>query len=142
MRRISSVTKDAICYTRSTVVMTEERSEAMSQHYAPETYAEIREIHEAMIEGCRNTVAKLIALEVKELTDEFGLTEKFMKSAGSAFPDCTELGDVTMIGYMSDLVEDAIELISMPAIEVADEFEDWLNDLWEYHEAKRNSEQN
>jgi len=59
-----------------------------------------------------------------------------MSRSHSAFPDLVgtdiEIED-SILDYCTEMVGDIFELTSIPAITIADEFEEWLNDLYEWH---------
>ena len=82
MRRISTLTKEAICWSRSQVVASRERLELWEQIGGPDSYKELVEINEALVDGFRDTLSTLIAIEVKEVTDEFGITEEQAQEQG------------------------------------------------------------
>ena len=46
--------------------------------------------------------------------------------------------DESIDDYSADLVDDIMELNSLPAIAIADELESWLDDLYMYHVARSN----
>ena len=98
------------------------------------------EISEALVDGFSNTLRKLIAIEIKEVTDEFGLSPEHCRERMSAFPylQDTEIElDESIIEYAAEIVEDVVEMRSVSAIAIADEFEEWLNDLYEWHYDKQ-----
>ena len=136
MRRISTLTKEAICWSRSQVVASRERLELWEQMGGPDSYKELVEINEALVDGFRDTLSTLIAIEVKEVTDEFGITEEQAQEQGSAFPHLqgTEVDlDESIVGYCSEILDDITDLYTVPAVAIADELEEWLSELYEWH---------
>ena len=137
MRRISHLTKDAICWARNQTVAASERLEHWGEAgVSDEAYEELSDIHEALIDGFRDSLTKLFAIEVREVADEVGLKPGDMSRSHSAFPDLVgtdiEIED-SILDYCTEMVGDIFELTSVPAITIADEFEEWLNDLYEWH---------
>ncbi len=140
MRRVSAITKEAFLWTRTQITSSQERLEHWETCSTPDAFKELIDISEAMIEGFSDTLRKLVAIEVKEVTDEFGLTAEQCGKRMSAFPylQDTEIElEESIIEYASEIVEDVIELRSVSALAIADEFEDWLNDLYEWHYDKQ-----
>ena len=136
MRRISTLTKEAICWSRSQVVASRERLELWEQIGGPDSYKELVEINEALVDGFRGTLSTLIAIEVKEVTDEFGITEEQAQEQGSAFPHLqgTEIDlDESIVEYCSEILDDITDLYTVPAVAIADELEEWLSELHEWH---------
>ncbi len=139
MRRISTITKEAFCWSRAQITSSQERLEHWEGHSTPEGFKELLEISEALEEGFRNTLGKLVALEIKEVTDEFNLTPADCERQRSAFPylQGTEIElEESIIEYAAEIVEDVTEMRSVSALTIADEFEEWLNDLYEWHNEK------
>ena len=136
MRRISTLTKEAICWSRSQVVASRERLELWEQIGGPDSYKELVEINEALVDGFRDTLSTLIAIEVKEVTDEFGITEEEAQEQGSAFPHLqgTEVDlPESIVEYCSEILDDITDLYTVPAVAIADELEEWLSELYEWH---------
>ena len=136
MRRISTLTKEAICWSRSQVVASRERLELWEQIGGPDSYKELVEINEALVDGFRNTLSNLIAIEVREVTEEFGITEEEAQEQGSAFPHLqgTEVDlPESIVEYCSEILDDITDLYTVPAVAIADELEEWLSELYEWH---------
>ena len=139
MRRISTITKEAFCWSRSQLTASQERLEHWENCSTPEGFKELLEINESLEEGFRNTLGKLVALEIKEVTDEFNLKPSDCERPRSAFPylQGTEIElEESIIEYAAEIVEDVTEMRSVSALQIADEFEEWLNDLYEWHYEK------
>ncbi len=136
MRRISHLTKEAFCFTRVQVTASKERLEHWEEIGGEESYKELVEINEALIDSFRNTLLKLVAIEFSEVAEEFGITEADSKKAGSAFPylQDTEVAlEESVVEYCVEIVDDLIEVYTIPATVIADELEEWLSDLSEWH---------
>ena len=139
MRRISTITKEAFCWSRSQLTASQERLEHWECHSTSDGFKELLEINEALEDGFRNTLGKLVALEIKEVTDEFNLKPSDCEEPRSAFPylQGTEIElEESIIEYAAEIVEDVTEMRSVSALQIADEFEEWLNDLYEWHYEK------
>ncbi len=140
MRRINHLTKEAFCWSRAQVVGGSERLEHWEQVSGPETFKELVEINEAMIDGIRHTLTKFVAIEVNEITQEFGITDEMAQEPKSAFPysqdQSVEFED-SIIEYCAEVIDDLLEAYTIPATVIADDFEEWLNELYEWHQEKR-----
>ena len=134
MRRISTTLKDQILWTRAKSASITEQTEFHWETYTKEQYGEIAEIFEAMLDGMKNTLNKMVALEIKEIVDEFGLDPA---EKNSAMPQ-VDLVEESIVEYAAELIEDVITLPTLPALEIVDELEQWLHDLVEYHTSERN----
>ncbi len=140
MRRISHLTKEAFCWSRAQVVGSRERLEHWEQVSGPETFKELVEVNEAMIDGFRHTLTKLVAIEVNELAQEFGITDEMAQKPQSAFPylqDQSVEFEESIIEYCAEVIDDLLEVYTIPATVIADDFEEWLNELYEWHQEKR-----
>jgi len=136
MRRINALTKEAICWSRSQVVASRERLELWEQIGGPDSYKELVEINEALVDGFRNTLSNLIAIEVREVADEFGITAEQAHEQGSAFPHLqgTEVDlPESIVEYCGEILDDITELYTVPAVAIADELEEWLSELYDWH---------
>ena len=140
MRRITTVTKEAFLWVRAQVAKTQEMQEHWQEVGAgTQTFKEIVEINEALIDSFRDTLFKLLSLELQWLFDEFNLSKQHALASGSAFPAYPEQTglDESIVEYCNDIVSDVVELYTMPAIQIADEFEEWADELYNYHADKR-----
>ena len=140
MRRVSTITKEAFCWTRAQITSSQERLEHWETCSTPEGFKDLLEISEALVDGFSNTLRKLVAIEIKEVTDEFGLSPEHCGERMSAFPylQDTEVElEESIVEYAAEIVEDVVEMRSVSAIAIADEFEEWLNDLYEWHYDKQ-----
>lgn len=141
MRRISPITKEAFCWTRSQVVYSYERLEHWESASSPETYKELLEVNEALIDGFKSSLTKLIAIEFQEVAHEFGITEEQAMDRGSAFPHLqgTEIDlNESVVEYCAEIIEDLMEVFTIPAVSIADEFEEWLSELYDWYLDKTN----
>jgi len=102
--------------------------------YTKDEYEELADIYDAMLEGIRSTLVKMIEIEVNEVVDEFNLNKAEPNSAMPAIEQVEE----SIEEYSADLIDDIMELNSLPAIAIADELESWLDDLYMYHVARSN----
>ena len=134
MRRISLTLKDHILWSRCKAVSVAEQQELHMETYTKDEYEELADIYDAMLEGIRGTLEKMIAIEVNEIVDEFNLNRAEPNSAMPAIEQIEESIDE----YSNDLIVDIMELNSLPAIAIADELESWLDDLYMYHVARSN----
>ncbi|MGI9460313.1 MAG: hypothetical protein ACR2NF_09965 [Pirellulales bacterium] len=117
-----------------------ERLELWATIGSRESYKELVEVNEALVDSVVGSLNKLVAIEVSQLTEEFCITEKDATESGSAFPHLqgTEVElDESIIDYCTELVSDVVELTTIPAISIADELENWLDELAEYHRERR-----
>ena len=136
MRRISPITKEAFCWARSQVVYGYERLEYWREAADTETYKELVEVNEALVDGIKGSLTKLVAIEFQELAHEFGIDEEHAQQRGSAFPHLqgTEIDlNESVVEYCAEIIEDIIEIFTIPAVVIADEFEEWLSELYEWH---------
>ena len=136
MRRISHLTKEAFCFTRVQITAANERLEHWAAIGSDESYKELVEINEALVDSFRGTLLKLVAIEFAEVAEEFGITESDSKKTGSAFPylQDTEIElNESIIDYCVEIVDDLIEVYTIPATIIADELEEWLSELAEWH---------
>ncbi len=140
MRRISPITKEAFCWTRNQVVYSYERLEHWHDVASPESYKELVEVNEALIDGFKSSLTKLVAIEFQEVAREFGIDEEYAQERGSAFPHLQdtdiELSE-SVVEYCSEIIEDIMEVFTIPAVSIADEFEEWLSELYDWHSEKR-----
>ena len=134
MRRISLTLKDHILWSRCKAVSVAEQQELHMETYTKDEYEDLADIYDAMLEGIRGTLEKMIAIEVNEIVDEFNLDRAEPNSAMPAIEQIEESIDE----YSNDLIADIMELNSLPAIAIADELESWLDDLYMYHVARSN----
>jgi hypothetical protein len=136
MRRISTITKEAFCWSRAQITLSQERLEHWENHSTPEGYLDLLELSQSLEEGFADTLSKLVALEIKEVADEFNLSPNHCSKVRSAFPylQGTEIElEESIIEYAAEIVEDVTEMRTVSALQIADEFEEWLNDLYEWH---------
>ena len=141
MRRISHLTKEAFCWTRAQIVASYERLELWQETSGPETYKELLEVNEALVDGFRSSLTKLVAIEFQEVAAEFGISQEDALSRGSAFPHLqgSEIDlEESIVEYCSEIIEDILEVFTIPAVVIADEFEEWLSELYEWHLEKNN----
>ena len=134
MRRISLTLKDHILWSRCKAVSVAEQQELHAETYSKEEYEGLADIYDAMLDGIRGTLVKMIEIEVNEVVDEFLLDSA---EPNSAMPEIEQIEE-SIDEYSEDLVNDIMELNSLPAIAIADELESWLNDLYMYHVARNN----
>ncbi len=136
MRRISPITKEAFCWARSQVVYSFERLEHWQGVAESDTYKELVEVNEALVDSIKGSLTKLVAIEFQELAHEFDIDEEHAQQRGSAFPHLqgTEIDlNESVVEYCAEIIEDVIEVFTIPAVVIADEFEEWLSDLYEWH---------
>ena len=134
MRRISLTLKDHILWSRCKAVSVAEQQELHAETYSKEEYEDLADIYDAMLDGIRGTLVTLTGIEVNEVVEEFNLDRA---EPNSAMPDIEQIEE-SIDEYSADLVDDIMELNSLPAIAIADELESWLNDLYIYHAARSN----
>ena len=134
MRRISLTLKDHILWSRCKAVSVAEQQELHMETYTKDEYEELADIYDAMLDGIRGTLEKMIEIEVNEIVDEFNLDRA---EPNSAMPAIEQI-DESIDDYSADLIGDIMELNSLPAIAIADELESWLDDLYMYHVARSN----
>jgi len=134
MRRISLTLKEHILWSRCKAVSIAEQQELHAETYSKEGYESLADIYDAMLDGIKNTLVKMIEIEVNEIVEEFNLDRA---EPNSAMPDIEQVEE-SIDEYSNDLIDDIMELNSLPAIAIADELESWLNDLYIYHAARDN----
>jgi len=134
MRRISLTLKEHILWSRCKAVSIAEQQELHAETYSKEEYESLADIYDAMLDGIKNTLVKMIEIEVNEIVEEFNLDRA---EPNSAMPDIEQVEE-SIDEYSNDLIDDIMELNSLPAIAIADELESWLNDLYIYHAARDN----
>ena len=141
MRRLDSNTKEIICWVRSSTVQANERLEFFLETKMDVDGGEfaetISDITENLTEGYRETLARAIGLEVLDVLNSFDLPKGHENKKRSAFPhlqDCKEVDfNETIVEYVSDVIDDILDLPSLPAMAIIDELEEWLNDLYDFH---------
>ena len=134
MRRISLTLKEHILWSRCKAVSIAEQQELHAETYSKEGYESLADIYDAMLDGIKNTLVKMIEIEVNEIVEEFNLDRA---EPNSAMPDIEQIEE-SIDEYSNDLIDDIMELNSLPAVAIADELESWLNDLYIYHAARDN----
>jgi len=140
MRRISPITKEAFCWARSQVVYSYERLEHWEDVTNPETYKQLLEVNEALVDSFKTSITKLVAMEFQEVAQEFNISEDQAQQRGSAFPHLagTDVGlDESVVEYCSEIIDDLLEVFTIPAISIADEFEEWLSELYDWYLDKK-----
>ena len=134
MRRINTVLKDHILWTRARVVGIDEQMEHLWEQYDKEEYGEIAEAFEGIKEDIRDMLTNMVGIELSDLVKEFNLDPA---APNSAMPEI-DMVDESITDYASDLIEDVMTLPTLPALEIVDELESWINDLYLYHIARNN----
>ncbi len=141
MRRIDSKTKEAIFWTRAQVVYINERQEAQvlglasgDQYDASERLKDLISVNVTSVDSMQQALAELFIKEVAAVAVEYDFDPT---ASGSAFPFDGMDSEETCADWVWELVGHVIDLWHMPAVEIADHFEEWLNELSEYHEKKR-----
>ena len=134
MRRINTVLKDHILWTRARVVGIDEQMEHLWEQYDKEEYGEIAEAFEGIKEDIRDMLTNMVGIELSDLVKEFNLDPS---APNSAMPE-VDMVDESIADYASDLIEDVMTLPTLPALEIVDELESWINDLYLYHIARNN----
>ncbi len=136
MRRISHLTKEAFCHVRIMTVAAQERLELWETQNGQDTVKELYEIHESLIDSLSGSLMKCVGIELEEIKREFDLKAEDVTEPFSAFPylQGTEVSlEESAIEYCTEIVSDVMEVTSIPAITIADEFEEWLSELYEWH---------
>ena len=140
MRRLDHMTKDLICWTRACTVQAREKSEFFLEEHGTVDGGDFAEsmcdITERLIEGFRETLGKVIGIEVLEVLSSFDIPQGHMSKKGSAFPHLLQEDmpfNESIIQHILDLVEDILDLTSLPAMTIVDEIEEWLDELYNYH---------
>ena len=141
MRRLDPNTKEIICWVRSSTVQARERLEFFDTNRSAEKGGEeaglVGDITEALVEGFRESLIKALGIEVMAVVNSFDLPKNYVSKKGSAFPHLSDCKDIdfseSVSSYMSDVIEDILNLPSLPAMTIVDEVEEWLNDLYDYH---------
>lgn len=133
MRRLSNITKETALWSRARIVGINELAEAQQESLDAEQYEELGLIYDSIKSEIKGGLLKVFSYEIQQLKNNFNLSENDITAKGSAFPEI-ECLDESIIEYAVDLTADVIELFTMPAIEIVDEAEDWLNDLWTHYE--------
>lgn len=137
MRRLHSIAKDAIIQARYRTVAARELAEAQVVAYGEDAMEELTSIYEDMENVTKDHLIKVIGYEVGSLVNEFELGDT-IGHVGSAFP-MVEAIEESITDYTLQLVDDVIDCVDIPAVTIIDEIEEWLNDLFEYHSAKRDA---
>lgn len=138
MRRLSNITKETALWARAKIVGINELAEAQRTALDSDQYEELEGIYDGMKDDIKSGLFKVFSFELSELRKQFDLTEDQLTKKGTAFPEVEQL-DESVVEYVVDLVGDLIELYTMPALDIIDEAEEWLNELWEHHELKGKS---
>jgi hypothetical protein len=134
MRRINTVLKEHILWTRARVVGIDEQMELLWEQYDKEGYGEIAETFEGIKEDIRDMLTSMVGVELSDLVEEFNLDPS---APNSAMPEI-DMVDESITDYASDLIEDVMSLPTLSALEIVDELESWINDLYMYHVARNN----
>jgi hypothetical protein len=144
MRRLDHRTKDIILWTRSATVQAREKLEFFLEEHGTASGGDFAEgmcdITERLLEGFRETLGKVLGIEVLDVLSSFDIPDGYVTKSGSAFPHLKEEGisfDESIIEYIKELIDSILDLPSLPAMSIIDEIEEWLNDLYDYHLSKR-----
>ena len=139
MRRINPLLKEAINTARYVHVRDQELFDAYVESVDSDVVdEELLDKLDAMIdesvENKKQALFILLTLEANEVTDNFGELDQSPK-AGSAFPweDVNALPQ-SLNEYLGELVNDIFDATDIPSVQIADEFEVWLDSLWNYYE--------
>ena len=139
MRRINPLLKEAINTARYVHVRDQELFDAYVESVDSDVVdEELLDKLDAMIdesvENKKQALFILLTLEANEVTDNFGMLDQSPK-AGSAFPweDVNALPQ-SLNEYLGELVNDIFDATDIPSVQIADEFEVWLDSLWNYYE--------
>ena len=135
MRRVSNITKETMLFARARTVATMELQEAQSEKYTKNQYKSLEEIYDEIHSGLKDSVIKVLSYEIAELAETYGWDSKFISEEGTAFPEFDGLDD-SIGDYAISLTDDLLELYTLPALEIVEELEDWLNELNEFHSLK------
>ena len=135
MRRLANITKETALWARAKTVGINELEVAQRLTMDKDQFKELESIHSVIKQEVKNGVLKVLSYEVRQLMDNFNFKEEDLTAKGSAFPEVDCLDD-SIIEYSVDLASDITELFTMPALDILDEMEDWLNELWKHHELK------
>ena len=139
MRRINPLLKEAINTARYVHVRDQELFDAYVESVDSDVVdEELLDKLDAMIdesiENKKQALFILLTLEANEVTGNFGVLNQSPK-AGSAFPweDVNALPQ-SLNEYLGELVNDIFDATDIPSVQIADEFEVWLDSLWNYYE--------
>ena len=135
MRRLHTITKDAIIQSRYRISSSRETCEAQIEAYGESAMEDMLGLYGEMEDNIRDYLLKVIGIEVGLVVNEFEIGDE-VAVAGSAFPGLKQIEE-SIAEYILQLVEDVIDCHTLPAIALCDEIEEWLNDLYDHHNAIR-----
>ena len=137
MRRINPYVKEAINAARYDSVRNEEILGAYfeSTNHDDKTLNQIHVLIDECRENDKQQLLILLQLEANEVTTHFGVLDK-SADAGSAFPwESVDAIPQSLNEYIGETVCDIFDAIDIPSSQIADEFEVWLDRLWQYYES-------
>jgi len=130
MRRISPDAKQFINWTRLQVCQVTEEAQHYKTKFGTDGTEELMESYNSMLAALMEGCGKVIGIEIAEVCSEFGVENTSEKR--TAFPFDPDLPD-SIEEYACELVRDVCLAYDVPSVEIADELEEWLNDLWDFH---------
>lgn len=139
MRRLDSNTKEKLLWCRTQIVYLTEQNEAQLQSavrndLGKEAIADSLTAYIKLIEAIDDVALEEIKRAVYTVCDEHGIDAE---AKDSAFPFEGDAMDDSCLDYCEELARDIRELWDIPAVEVVDQLESWLDELDRHH--KKNS---
>lgn len=139
MRKINPLLKEAINSARYVHVRDKEWFDAYVASSAPDAMDEelLERLHamvEENVETKKQSLYILMTIETNEVTSNFGMLDQSPK-AGSAFPwEGVDAMPQSINEYIGEMVSDIFDATDIPSVQIGDEFEVWLDSLWNYYE--------
>lgn len=130
MRRISSDAKQFINWTRLQICQIAEEAQYYKSKFEAGETGELMESYNSMLAALGIGLGKVIGNEIAAVCNEFGVENT--SEERTAFPYDPNLPD-SIEQYACELVRDVCMAYDVPSVEIGDELEEWLNDLWNFH---------
>ena len=138
MRKINPQVKELINTARYNYVRDNEVFDAFldSSDLEQKTLLQLETLLDETVENQKQKLFVVLQMETNEVTMEFGVFE-LSPLAGSAFPwEDVEAMPQSINEYIGELVSDVFEATDIPSSQIADEFEVWLDSLWNHYEKR------
>ncbi len=136
MRKINPQVKESVNLVRYTHVRNTEIFEAYLQtsKLDEETYQRIEVLFDEWEENNKETLFVLLCVEANEVTGHFDVLDQ-SSNAGSAFPwEDPDAMPQSVNEYIAELVSDIFDAVDISSSQIVDEFEVWLDSLWNHYE--------
>jgi len=138
MRKINPQVKELINTTRYNYVRDNEVFDAFldSSELEQKMLLQLETLLDETVENQKQKLFVVLQMEANEVTMNFDVFE-LSSLAGSAFPwEDVEAMPESINEYIGELVSDVFDAVDIPSSQIADEFEVWLDSLWNHYEKR------